>query len=219
MLAVHCISTAHYAAIKAGRSVQGSRLSPEGTGVPALRAYALALAAPGLLQSLEQYCSEDLNVFFKNALLWVKTTHLERRAEVLGLAQVPLKRLEGRVETRVAAFKDGAKSDLVDALHEQFAITRDTALKFLDKKRKVHPSTIGAFIRKHGNHSTQVCPKESWNEHFVKAITESIDQHWEAFENSRTRITDQLRDLLIQDLRNILPDIASISHVRSIRRC
>ncbi|TKA66048.1 hypothetical protein B0A55_09639 [Friedmanniomyces simplex] len=207
-LAVYCISNSHYAAIKTGRSVRGSRLSPEGTGVPALRAYALALPAPGLLQTLEQYCSEDLNVFFKNAQLWVKTTHLDCRAELLELAQVPLKKLEGRVESRVAAFKDGIKSGLVNALHKQFATTRDTAIKVLDQKRKKHSATIRAFIRKNGNHSTQMCPKESWNEQFVKGITEFIDQHWEAFENSRTQITDQLKDVLIQDMRNILPDIA-----------
>ncbi|KAK0874126.1 hypothetical protein LTR87_011679 [Friedmanniomyces endolithicus] len=207
-LAVHCISTAHYAAIKAGRSVEGPRLTPEATGVPALRAYALALAAPELMQSLEQYCSEDLNVFFKNARLWIKTTHVERRAEILRLAQVPLNKLEGRVEARVAAFKDGIKSGLVNALHEQFATTRDTALKVLNRKREVHSSTVCAFIRKHGNHTSRLGIEESWNEQFVKTVTELVDQHWEAFENSRTQISDQFRDVLIQDMRNILPEMA-----------
>ncbi|KAK1813169.1 hypothetical protein LTR12_012423 [Friedmanniomyces endolithicus] len=215
-LAVHCISTAHYAAIKAGRWVEGPRLTPEGTGVPALRAYALALAAPELMQSLEQYCSEDLNVFFKSAQLWIKTTHVERRAEILRLAQVPLERLEGRVEVRVAAFKEGINSGLINALHEQFATTRDTALKVLDKKHELHWSSVCAFIRKHGNHTMRLCPKESWNEQFVKAITELVDQHWEAFENTRTQISNQLRDVLIQDMRSILPDMATRSHDQSV---
>lgn len=215
-LAVHCISTAHYAAIKAGRSVEGPRLTPEATGVPALRAYALALAAPELMQSLEQYCSEDLNVFFKNARLWIKTTHVKRRAEILRLAQVPLNKLEGRVEARVAAFKDGIKSGLVNALHEQFATTRDTALKVLNRKREVHSSTVCAFIRKHGNHTSRLGIEESWNEQFVKTVTELVDQHWEAFENSRTQISDQFRDVLIQDMRNILPKMARRSQDQSV---
>ncbi|KAK5718256.1 hypothetical protein LTR17_015706 [Elasticomyces elasticus] len=137
-----------------------------------------------------------------------KTTHVERRAELLELARVPLDKLDGKVETRVGAFKDGIKSGLVNVLHSQFSTTRDTAVKVLDQKRKKHSATIRAFIRKNGNHSTQMCPKESWNEQFLKGITEFIDEHWETFENSRTQITDQLKDALIQDMHNILPDIA-----------
>ncbi|KAK0253025.1 hypothetical protein LTS09_011935 [Friedmanniomyces endolithicus] len=207
-LAVSCISTSHYAAIKAGRSMHGCRLSANGTGVPALRAHALALPAPGVLQALEQYCFEDFNVFLKNAQLWVKTTNLDRRAELLELAKVPLKNLDGRFELRVVSFRDGLKNGLVNALHQHFDVARESALKVLNQKRKKHPSTIRAFVRKHGNHSTKLCPKESWNEQFVKSITDFIDQPWEAFENHRTQSMDQLKDALIQDMRNILPDIA-----------
>ncbi|KAK5730407.1 hypothetical protein LTR15_000344 [Elasticomyces elasticus] len=170
-LDVHCISNSHYAAIKSGKAVQGGRLSPEATGIPALRTFALTLPAPRLLQTLEEYCTADINVFFKNAQLWGT-----------------LDKLDSRVETRMGAFKDGIKSGLVNALHSQFSATRDTAVKVLDQKRKKHSATIRAFIRKDGNHSTQMCPKESWNEQFVKGSTEFIDEHWETFETAGRRL-------------------------------
>ncbi|KAK4963177.1 hypothetical protein LTR10_000805 [Elasticomyces elasticus] len=207
-LTVLCISNLHYAAIKAGRSLRGLRLSPEDTGVPALRAYALTLPAPGLLRTLDTYCNHTLNVFMKGIQLWVKTTHVERRAELLDIARLPLNKLETRVESRMKAFETGIKEHLVDLLHENFGATRAAAVAVLDEKRKKHPSTIRAFIRKYGNHTTGLCPQEAWNEHFMTAITDFVDQHWEAFEAGRTQITDELMNALAQDLRSILPDIA-----------
>lgn len=51
VLPVHCISNYHYAAFS-GTAVTGPRLTVEMTGIPALRAYALGLPAPGLFKTM-----------------------------------------------------------------------------------------------------------------------------------------------------------------------
>ncbi|KAK3112459.1 hypothetical protein LTR53_011253 [Teratosphaeriaceae sp. CCFEE 6253] len=221
-LQVHCISNSHYAAIKAGRSMRGLRLSPHATGVPALRAYALTLVAPGLLCNLEEYHNTKVGLLLKNAQLWVKTTNVERRAELLDLVLQPLNNLRGHIDARLDAFEKGIKGCLVDALHRQFEDNQKVAAKALDQKRSKHAATIMAFIRKNGNHQTSVCPKESWNEHFMQGVTVFISENWEAFESSKAQITDHLRDTLIKDMRGILPAIEDehplSSHVLPMHR-
>ncbi|KAK5735797.1 hypothetical protein LTS12_026369 [Elasticomyces elasticus] len=158
-LPVFCISNRHYAAIKGGRSVGGLRLSVEATGVPALRAHALALPAADQFRTLEEYHTIDLGVFLSEAQLWVKVTQLERRAELLGLVGQPLNKLKDRISTRLDAFEHMVKDFLIASLSEQFHQNRDAAIKVLDAKRKKHPATIMAFVRRDGNHQTTVCPK------------------------------------------------------------
>ncbi|KAK5107579.1 hypothetical protein LTR62_001022 [Meristemomyces frigidus] len=206
-LRVHCVSNVHYDAIKARRSVQGSRLSAKGTGIPALRALALALAAPGLLRTLEQYIQVTLLVFIRNMQLWLKTTFIERRRTLVLLAKNPQNMLEERVQRRLVTFDSGIKSSLTSPLHRLWSATRRVALEEFKKRERKHPSTVRAFIRKNGNHSTRICPKDSWNEHFMKGVTEFIVEHWEAFESSKSSITDHLKDALVQDMRAILPAI------------
>ncbi|KAK3617068.1 hypothetical protein LTR56_025547 [Elasticomyces elasticus] len=54
-LPVHPISNRHYAAVKGVLPIPPPRLSPEGTGVLALRAHALRAPAPALMQTFESY--------------------------------------------------------------------------------------------------------------------------------------------------------------------
>ncbi|KAK5727635.1 hypothetical protein LTR17_012595 [Elasticomyces elasticus] len=204
---VHCISNLHYEAIKTGRSVNGPRLGPEATGIPTLRAYALELAASGLFRTLEQYGRHSLNVFMKDAQLWAKTTPVQRRADVLDVARLPLKRLEHSTSKRLEAFELAMEKHLIHILEDQFDATRATAQQVLNQKSRKPPATILSFLRKNGNHSTKTCTKECWNEDFMKGVTDIIDGNWEAFENNRIRITDLFRDGLIKSLRDIVPDI------------
>ncbi|KAK4896001.1 hypothetical protein LTR49_028196 [Elasticomyces elasticus] len=215
-LPVFCISNRHYTAIKGGRTVGGLRLIAEATGVPALRAHALALPAADQFRTLEEYYSTDLGVFLKEAQLWVKVTQLERRAELLGLVGQPLYKLKERISTRLDAFEEMVKNFLIASLSEQFHQSRDTAVKVLDAKRKKHSATIMAFVRRDGNHQTSVCPKESWNESFMQGWTDAINEHWDVFENNMAKFTAQLRDALISDMRAILPLIKE-QHPESVK--
>ncbi|KAK5700424.1 hypothetical protein LTR17_022926 [Elasticomyces elasticus] len=215
-LQVFCISNRHYAAIKGGRSVRGLRLSAEATGVPALRAHALAIPAADQFGTLEDYYAADLGVFLSEAQLWVKVTQLERRAELLGLVREPLDKFQGRMETRAKTLKHIVGGPFLTLLSQQFSGTRDVAIEILGQKRKKHASTIMAFMRRNGNHHTSVCPQESWNEHFMKGLTDAVEEHWDVFENSRIQHTSQLRDALLGDMRAILP-LMSEQHPRSVK--
>ncbi|KAK3672927.1 hypothetical protein LTR78_007280 [Recurvomyces mirabilis] len=144
-------------------------------------------------------------VFLKNLQLWVKTTTIDRRRTLILLAKMPLDKLDGRLDARVTAFDNGIDSFLTGPLRQRWTSTRQTALDILTKKRQKHSSTLRAFIRRNGNHSTQLCPKESWNEQFIKGITNFISEHWEEFESSKAAITEQLNDALARDMRAILP--------------
>ncbi|KAK3646563.1 hypothetical protein LTR56_000467 [Elasticomyces elasticus] len=207
ILPVYCVSNLHYEAIKTGRPVNGPCLGPEATGVPALRAYTLEIAAAGLLRTLDQYCMHSLNIFLKDAQLWAKTTPVQRRADVLDVARLPLKKLEKAASMRLEAFTLIMDKHIINTLDLQFEAIRTAAQRVLDDKGSKPSGTFLSFLRKNGNHSTKACPKESWNEDFMKAVTEIIDANWGAFENDKARITDLFRDGLIQSLRDIVPSI------------
>ncbi|KAK3614421.1 hypothetical protein LTR56_027262 [Elasticomyces elasticus] len=120
------------------------------------------------------------------------------------------------METRVKTLKHIVEGPFLTLLSQQFSGTRDVAIQILGQKRKKHASTIMAFMRRNGNHHTSMCPQESWNEHFMRGLTDAVEEHWDVFENSRIQHTSQLRDALLGDMRAILP-LMSEQHPRSVK--
>ncbi|KXT05350.1 hypothetical protein AC578_11085, partial [Pseudocercospora eumusae] len=175
-LKVQCVSNLHYAALKGAAKVSGARLDAESTGIAALRSTTLALAAPGLTKAFDAYIDVQMKAFLKTATLWVNSTSVERREELLALVQVPDKRLPKRLSQHHTNFKTVVKDTVGSALSSARDHSQKTALKKLTEKRSKHHSTIRAFIRRYGNHSTRICAKEIWNEAFSQGVVEIFSE-------------------------------------------
>jgi hypothetical protein len=199
LLEVHCVSNSHYAALgKIGLS--GPRLTAEATGIPKLRANTIALMAPRLLDSLERYITIDVKAMLQELQLWLSTASTDRRAELLELASQPRDEFPILVKTRITRHADNVLSMVQGTLQPAIPEASKAALEQLAKKEKKHPSTIMAFIRKDGNHMTKMCPKESWNENFMKFLADVIISCLTSLSQTRLQLTDTLGSAVIEDM-------------------
>jgi hypothetical protein len=199
VLEVHCVSNSHYATMnKPGLS--GPRLAAEDTGIPKLRANTLALVAPRLLDSLERYITVDVEGMLQGLQLWLSTASTDRRAELLLSAKQPQDRFPILVKARITTHASNVVNMVKSTLKQAIPEASKTALKQLAKKEQKHPSTIMAFIRKDGNHMTKLCPKESWNENFMKALADVIISCLTSLSQARLQLTDQLEKAVVEDV-------------------
>ncbi|EME48195.1 hypothetical protein DOTSEDRAFT_51419 [Dothistroma septosporum NZE10] len=206
-LAVRVVSNLHYAALKGAAKVSGARLDAGATGIPALRSDTLAVAAPALLRALDTYTNHALAVFLKSSHMWVQTTAVERRAELLELVEAPQLSLKTRFSEHLDSFQEDVVSNVSKALKDHSGDIIQVAIKKFEEKRKKHHSTIRAFIRRNGNYATKMTPRESWNTDFCKGILEITNQDSEEWESDMIDHLDATRDKIINEVKKILSDL------------
>jgi hypothetical protein len=206
ILSVHCVSNHHYAGLKGG-AVVGPRLSAESTGILQLRADTLALVAPQLMATLEHYTDFNIQAMLNNLQLWLDSASVDRRSDILEWTKQPRLNLIPAFEHRLCTFANDVQSASDSMLLQAVSEASQAALKQLEKKKKKHPATIMAFIRNNGNHSTKMCPKESWNENFSKFFAEVVAGYEVSLAQTRELLTVKLERGVIDDLRECLKKI------------
>jgi len=80
-------------------------------------------------------------------------------------------------------------------------------LEQLAKKELKHAATIMAFIRNDGNHVTKMCPKESWNENFMKYLADVIISCLTCLGQTRLQLTQVLGDAVVEDMNKFKKSI------------
>ena len=191
VLDVFCISNLHYMAHKKTEEVMGSVLSVCSTGIPRIREFALQLAAPKLLQSLEDFTKGSFSAFFTNLEMWSQRRLVEGRGELLTIVRQPLETVGETVSSINGEIAGIVLSRLTAPFHQQGHTFEANALVFLESLNKWHWSTTRAFLRKYGKHSTTAMPlpeSRSWNMSFTRAPTATINALWDDFTNSFTGI-------------------------------
>jgi len=199
VLEVHCISNSHYAALNR-TGIRGPRLTAEATGIPKLRANTIALMATRLLDTLERYITIDVKSMLQGLQLWLSTASSDHRAELLALASQPRDKLPVMFKARITSHANNVANMSGGALQQAIPEASKAALEHLAKKETRHAATIMAFIRNNGNHVTKMCPKESWNENFMKSSTDVIQSCLTYLSQTRQQLTKVLENAVIEDM-------------------
>lgn len=204
-LDVFCVSNVHYAALKGARVISGPRLKVQSTGIPALREYVLRRAAPFQLQAVEDFTKHKCMGLLQGLSMFAKTYSVKHGDELLKVIKASNQLLSRPTETYVAKILDANNTfnakPLLDAREE----LATAAISELEKKRSWHWSTTRAFIRKDGNHITNLAPRQSWNEQFQAEATRLLSEKWDGF------LTEQ-KDLSAGLQKDLLGLIHSIRH-------
>jgi hypothetical protein len=205
-LDVHCVSSLHYAALK-GKELHGPPLSAENTGIPGLRAHVLALAAPRLQEILEHYMNYAVPLNLKSFQAWLNGTAVDCRSELLNLVRQPQEDLEFFVGKRLTDFEKQAKDRMYKVLEASIPEAKEAASRHVSKKRNKFGATIMAFTRKNGKHSTRVCPKECWNEGFLKYFAEVVKECQHSLSEARQRLNDDCKKTAFQRLESLVSSV------------
>jgi hypothetical protein len=204
-LVVHCVSGLHYAGLK-GRKIDGPRLSPEATGIPKLRAETLALAAPRLQTTLENYMNYTVSSNLESFQAWLNGATVDCESELLNLARQPITELEFLVGRRLDSLAE-EKDRMRDTLKAAIPEAKAAASMYIDKKRSKRGATIMAFVRKNGKHKTKICPKECWNEGFLKSFVDVVKHSQSLLDEARERLNKAFRKAIIKSLEDFISSV------------
>jgi len=178
-LLVFCVSNAHYQILKGAETSATFVLRPEDTGVPALRDYALSLAAPGVMQAFEDYLRHRLTAYLKGLELWAISRYVEGGKELLGIVKQPHAVLGPALEYYQTSLHTLAVEAITEKLIERTPKHTRLAVEVFERKCKnQHWATNKAFMRKEGRHKTAVAPPESWNEQFSEPAIKVLNKKW-----------------------------------------
>lgn len=206
-LPIFCVSNSHYGAHKGAVKVSGPRLSVEATSIPTLRSHVLALPAPLLSATISAFACHTISVLLKSARMWVDTTSVDRRNDVLELVLKPQKLLASRLQNHRDIFKTVVKDGVSKALDDNKDHALEVALKKFEEKSQKHSASIRAFIRKNGNHSSKFCPKDCWNESFTKVICRLVDAQASSWQSDILDNMAVTKGWIIADLQRVIVSV------------
>ena len=186
-LPVFCVSNRHYAVYKGAVTGEGPLLDVGSTGVPDLRAYALALAAPLVWESHKEILVHKFKVLFHGVHGWAQHSPMRSNR---GLPQVvkPVKSLWGAISgDSVDHCIKGFSSPLIDKLYAEHASSFTEMMRYfayITDKNEWPSCTLLAFFRNNGRHTTKKVGTHIWNQAFIKwQKVNVLDPTWEALPN------------------------------------
>lgn len=211
-LKVCCVSNKHYSMLKGAENAVKPRLEAPMTGIPALRDFILKRAAPVQVATLEAHINHRYSVFMEGLALWAKSYYLEDSGELLQSIAAPASKIGGILERYLGDVMQASEKHIVDPIRDH---CRDISRVALDRVANLDSwywSTIKAFVRRDGNHQTSVCPRQSWNEDFLRRARDVVNQHWADFEKELGSAEDRLQ----QYLTGLIGDIAAVVEGKSV---
>lgn len=177
-LSVFCVSNTHYNEHKGIGSGDSRVMSVETTNIPALRSHALRMAASREFNVIEDYINETLTLL-KGAALWADSAPEYGRATLVDVAQQPKALLNSIMDDFLETTDDKCNGRLIRPMisrrKDYVAAAVRVKTNFLTTW---HHSTVRAFFRRDGNHSTKTRPHEAWNERFQDEQTATIEGVW-----------------------------------------
>ena len=84
---------------------------------------------------------------------------------------------------------------------------KEAASRHVAKKRNKFGATIMAFVRKNGKHSTRVCPKECWNEGFLRYFTKVVKECQHSLSEARQDLNEECKQTAIQRLDSLISSV------------
>jgi hypothetical protein len=206
-LKVFPVSNLHYAAHKGRAETTGWVLDPEATCIPALRHYVLELAAPDVMQTLEDFVMHDFTVVLSGLDLWANQSLTEGRRPLLAIVQKPQDKVSDMIERYLDTMDAQITNKLATPLDKGRANFVWAALVHLDGLKVWHFSTMKAFINKYGLHRTSAMPEQSWNEGFSRSANKLVHDLFPEFQQSQAKLNAKLKEVMIALVESITTEL------------
>lgn len=209
-LGVYFVSNKHYAALKGVCILAQPRFDAAGTGVPALRSYALEIPAPALLKTFEKYVTHDFYVFAKGVNLWANKQHVKSPEELRLVVAKPKAEFDAMMRAFTQQIKAVAADTVGLPIRHQQELLAAKAVKVVKGLGKWHYCTIRAFVTNGGKYNTSVKPKQSWNEDFMNYATANIvNPAWAKLQSQASQFLEDTGEKIFGMLLGILEDLKS----------
>ncbi|KAK5133363.1 hypothetical protein LTR08_007797 [Meristemomyces frigidus] len=197
------VSNLHYAAHKEVAEVAGSLLSPDLTGIPGVRAFALSIAAPRIFRGLEDFVNQRFSLFIRGLELWANQKLAQGRDELVKMVKEPQGTVNSVLLTYTQSLQVWTEQSLIAPFGDHQAGFVTHAMQYIDELHGWHWVTLRSFVKNYGNHSTSVKPQTSWNEIFFHPALTIIKAGWVGFRKAHTALVADMETSIIKQVREI----------------
>ncbi|KAF7192035.1 hypothetical protein HII31_06680 [Pseudocercospora fuligena] len=211
MLKLFFASNEHYMAHKGAKKVHGPVLSPEATGIPALREHLLVIAAPHTLNAFRAYIDHKVAVLLEGIAIVVDPGELERCQNAVKMVVQKKDRLPEWQHYYLQQARCQVHEHFVTPIMDRLQALQAAALKVLAGKKPWAFSSIRAFVRKDGRHETRSIEWESWNEQFLDDTADIILENWDYFADVNSDNFRRLQEKLLGECRDIVAQMDNTS--------
>ncbi|SMR48073.1 unnamed protein product [Zymoseptoria tritici ST99CH_1A5] len=204
-LMVFCVSNRHYGIHKGAPDKDNFLLSPEGTGIPALRQHVLLFAASRILEAKEAYINHRFKVWLGGLRLWTsaKTVQNKQRAALHEIVQRPRGIIDARLAEYQGSAQDQVDRKVISVLEEDRDSFTIHAASVVKHKIKMLPyQTIRAFAKRDGKFNSSIMA-DSWNELFAEESTLSLEKLWHPFVSDQESEATKMEEAVIDSLQEI----------------
>lgn len=186
-LKVFFVSNTEYAKHKKEVEPCSVELSIENTGIPALRSFALTLAARRLEGAVQLCVSSHAPGFLAMVTMWCTKTSVQRPETLVKMVAAPRQEIPDIVKTCRDSIFDEIQHGVIHKMKSELSWFRKEALSQHAKYKCWHHSTYAAWVRNHGVYQTPRQPFCSWNEDFLKPVKKTSQDAWIQFGDSKKR--------------------------------
>jgi hypothetical protein len=178
-LPILCVSNSQYLAHKGVEEAGAKIMSVQATGIPALRTYALQLAAPNIWETTKTYLSFNVAGFVHGANAWAEADHKHRRAGLMQCVKNLQKRWNFAIDPVPQKLLDVLDQGLISKVRSDEKKSLDGAMEAFYELCDWNPGSFRAFFRKEGKHSTRLIGRGCWNQMFIQRQTDdTLEPAW-----------------------------------------
>jgi hypothetical protein len=210
-LKVFCISNKHYAAAKGVCPLSPPLLDSEDTNIPALRKYALTLAALTLMRNLEIFVNHKFTIFMKGLELWAHGSSVKSPDELRKIVARPQQDLPPMIEEFVTATNNLTEQIIMAPFQKLQPEMMAAAAKEIQRWNGWHWCTIKSFVRKNGTSDTRLAPNQSWNKTFQRiAIDRIVKPGYKTLRQSHMKLFNSMAQGFDDGIRKIFEVLGSM---------
>lgn len=172
-------------------------MDPATTGIPALRSYALDLAAPSIWEETKDYLTFSVAKFLHGANAWAGAHHKQRLNGLLHCVNTIQKDWNVDIDPVPRQVLEVLEEDFIKPMRAGSFKSQRGALGAMQKIESWDFRSFMAFFRKHGKHYTSKIGPDCWNQIFLEEQTKSF--FLPSWEHTMPQLQDMIRSA-VKDL-------------------
>lgn len=210
-LPIFFVSNHDYAFHKGASDKSGPILRVESTGIPALRSYALHLAAPSVWDNHMETLAHKTKVLFNGVHGWAQISPKPGNSGLPAIVKTVEDTWGAISDASVHRCNQRFAKEVVAQLHAKHSSSLESAMRYLRKITKEwSPQSFLAFFRREGKYSTRAVGPHSWNDSFLDWQTRNVlEPAWDSWPNPEDSF-DKGIEKLISALEDIPDQLASM---------
>ncbi len=207
-LKIFLLSNTHYMRHVTKATRDEPILSRRTSNVPGLREYLAGVIAPARLATLEYHVNFRVAVFLKGLELWAYGLRSKSPKQLCTIVARPREKLGEILINYFGDIDIHAQATVANPMKAKLSTLISHATPYINKLRKIHPSTLKRYMSFHGRSEDVLFAEEDWNaDLFEPAIDNVMETQWPRLAQKQTHLFSDIQLELEAAVHKIISDL------------